>query len=83
MGSLTGLIPYAPRSRAFPCIPHRCTLGIAPFAEPPSIAGLVELPGPAAGVGLVGAAGLEPATLGFEGRCSIQLNYAPLTQSGR
>ncbi len=36
-------------------------------------------------VGLVGAAGLEPATLGFEGRCSFQLNYAhaPLTQSGR
>ena len=26
---------------------------------------------------LVGAAGLEPATLGLEGRCSIHLSYAP------
>ena len=26
---------------------------------------------------MVGAAGLEPATLCFEGRCSIQLSYAP------
>ncbi len=29
-------------------------------------------------VKLVGAAGLEPATTGLEGRCSIQLSYAPL-----
>ncbi len=27
---------------------------------------------------MVGAAGLEPATLGLEGRCSIHLSYAPL-----
>ena len=27
---------------------------------------------------LVGAAGLEPATLGLEGRCSIHLSYAPV-----
>ena len=27
--------------------------------------------------GLVGAAGIEPATLCLEGRCSIQLSYAP------
>ena len=27
--------------------------------------------------GLVGAAGVEPATAGLEGRCSIQLSYAP------
>jgi hypothetical protein len=26
----------------------------------------------------VGAAGLEPATLSFEGGCSIQLRYAPV-----
>jgi hypothetical protein len=26
---------------------------------------------------VVGAAGLEPATLCLEGRCSIQLSYAP------
>ena len=26
---------------------------------------------------MVGAAGLEPATLCLEGRCSIQLSYAP------
>ena len=26
---------------------------------------------------MVGAAGLEPATLGLEGRCSIHLSYAP------
>jgi hypothetical protein len=26
---------------------------------------------------LVGAAGLEPATPGLEGRCSIHLSYAP------
>jgi hypothetical protein len=26
---------------------------------------------------VVGAAGLEPATLGLEGRCSIHLSYAP------
>ena len=27
---------------------------------------------------LVGAAGLEPATLCLEGRCSIHLSYAPI-----
>jgi hypothetical protein len=27
---------------------------------------------------MVGAAGLEPATLGLEGRCSIHLSYAPV-----
>jgi hypothetical protein len=27
---------------------------------------------------LVGAAGLEPATLGLEIRCSIRLSYAPM-----
>ena len=27
---------------------------------------------------LVGAAGLEPATLCLEGRCSIRLSYAPI-----
>ena len=27
---------------------------------------------------LVGAAGLEPATLCLEGRCSIRLSYAPV-----
>jgi hypothetical protein len=27
---------------------------------------------------MVGAAGLEPATLCLEGRCSIQLSYAPV-----
>ena len=27
---------------------------------------------------MVGAAGLEPATTGLEGRCSIQMSYAPL-----
>lgn len=26
----------------------------------------------------VGLAGLEPATLGLEGRCSIQLSYNPI-----
>ena len=26
---------------------------------------------------VVGAAGLEPATTGLEGRCSIQMSYAP------
>jgi hypothetical protein len=30
---------------------------------------------------MVGAAGLEPATLCLEGRCSIQLSYAP-TRAG-
>ena len=30
-------------------------------------------------VHLVGAAGIEPATLGLEIRCSIRLSYAPLT----
>jgi len=29
-------------------------------------------------LGLVGAAGLEPATLGLEIRCSIRLSYAPV-----
>jgi hypothetical protein len=29
------------------------------------------------GLNLVGAAGLEPATLGLEIRCSIHLSYAP------
>jgi hypothetical protein len=29
---------------------------------------------------LVGAAGLEPATLCLEGRCSIHLSYAPAIQ---
>jgi hypothetical protein len=29
---------------------------------------------------LVGAAGIEPATLGLEIRCSIRLSYAPLMQ---
>jgi hypothetical protein len=28
---------------------------------------------------MVGAAGLEPATLCLEGRCSIHLSYAPVT----
>jgi hypothetical protein len=28
-------------------------------------------------LGLVGAAGIEPATLGLEIRCSIRLSYAP------
>jgi hypothetical protein len=28
---------------------------------------------------MVGAAGLEPATLCLEGRCSIHLSYAPMT----
>ena len=30
------------------------------------------------GLGLVGAAGLEPATTCLEGRCSIHLSYAPV-----
>ena len=30
---------------------------------------------------LVGAAGLEPATLCLEGRCSIRLSYAPAMDS--
>src|SRR5882762_1663865 len=30
-------------------------------------------------VKMVGAAGIEPATLGLEIRCSIRLSYAPLT----
>jgi hypothetical protein len=29
-------------------------------------------------LGLVGAAGLEPATLGLEIQCSIRLSYAPI-----
>ena len=29
---------------------------------------------------MVGAAGIEPATLGLEIRCSIRLSYAPLDQ---
>jgi hypothetical protein len=28
---------------------------------------------------MVGAAGLEPATTCLEGRCSIQLSYAPMS----
>jgi hypothetical protein len=34
---------------------------------------------------MVGAAGIEPATLGLEIRCSIRLSYAPtvLAQGGR
>ena len=28
---------------------------------------------------MVGAAGLEPATTCLEGRCSIQLSYAPVS----
>jgi len=31
---------------------------------------------------LVGAAGIEPATLGLEIRCSIRLSYAPLVTYG-
>ena len=30
---------------------------------------------------VVGAAGIEPATLGLEIRCSIRLSYAPLDQA--
>jgi hypothetical protein len=30
---------------------------------------------------MVGAAGIEPATLGLEIRCSIRLSYAPLDQA--
>ena len=30
---------------------------------------------------MVGAAGLEPATLCLEGRCSIHLSYAPMTST--
>ena len=33
---------------------------------------------PLKGLGLVGAAGLEPATTCLEGRCSIHLSYAPI-----
>ena len=29
---------------------------------------------------MVGAAGIEPATLGLEIRCSIRLSYAPLSK---
>jgi hypothetical protein len=29
---------------------------------------------------MVGAAGIEPATPGLEGRCSIQLSYAPAAE---
>ena len=32
---------------------------------------------------LVGAAGLEPATLCLEGRCSIRLSYAPFVDNKR
>src|SRR6266540_6213634 len=32
---------------------------------------------------MVGAAGLEPATLCLEGRCSIQLSYAPARRFAR
>jgi hypothetical protein len=32
---------------------------------------------------MVGAAGLEPATLCLEGRCSIHLSYAPLVSRSR
>gem|GEM_PF-6252285 len=32
------------------------------------------------GVRVVGAAGLEPATLGLEIRCSIRLSYAPIRE---
>ena len=31
--------------------------------------------------GMVGAAGIEPATLGLEIRCSIRLSYAPIGNS--
>lgn len=31
---------------------------------------------------MVGAAGLEPATLCLEGKCSIRLSYAPIVAPG-
>jgi hypothetical protein len=37
-----------------------------------------ELTSEKSGWAMVGAAGIEPATLGLEIRCSIRLSYAPI-----
>ena len=53
-------------------VPDRAIPDFAPMTSGPSASPVLQIVD-----GLVGEAGLEPATTGLEGRCSVQLSYSP------